>query len=160
RRTRRGLSRRLRRGRGRAFGWRRRCRRLRLLDSESLPQLRDPPAHGLVLARDRLVLLERRECAIRVTQIEVLDDAKGPPRRRVARVGADRLLVGGGRVLELAAHALRDAEFRPGDGTAGLVRNGALQRVLRLIQMALLALQDGKVNQWRGKLGILQRDLL
>src|SRR5438876_9191289 len=76
---------------------------LRRPQAQALAQLRYPAAHRLLLAGELAILLECRERPARVSQTEIREHAKVPPGRGVSRVGRDRLLVRGDRVLEFSA---------------------------------------------------------
>src|SRR5437667_338268 len=95
-----------------------------------------------------------------VSQIEIREHAKVPPGRGVSRVGRDRLLIRGDRVLEFSAQPLGRAELRPGDRAPSLTGDGALQDLLGHIEAAILALEDREVDERGCELRVLKRRLL
>src|SRR5438552_430511 len=133
---------------------------LRRPQAQALAQLRYPAAHRLLLAGELAILLECRERPARVSQIEIREHAKVPPGRGVSRVGRDRLLVRGDRVLEFSAQPLGRAELGPGDRAPGLTGDGALQDLLGHIEAAILALEDREVDERGCELRVLKRRLL
>src|SRR5436190_1095825 len=114
----------------------------------------------LLHAGELAILLECRERPARVSQIEIREHAKVPPGRGVSRVGRNRLLVRGDRVLEFSAQPLGRAELGPGDRAPGLTGDGALQDLLGHIEAAILALEDREVDERGCELRVLKRHLL
>src|SRR5207237_874205 len=128
--------------------------------AQALAPLREPAAHRRLLSGELGILLECRERPARVSQIEISEHAKVPPGRGVSRVGRDRLLVRGDRVLEFSAQPLGRAELGPGDRAPGLTGDGALQDLLGHIEAAILALEDREVDERGCELRVLKRRLL
>src|SRR5436305_1101384 len=115
---------------------------------------------GRARAGELLVVLEGRQRAAGVCEIEIRQHAEVPPGRCIARIRRNGPLVRGGRVLELAAKALGGAELAPRHRAAGLVSDRALQGFLRLVEVPGLALQNGEVHQGSRELRVLHGELL
>src|SRR6202035_3974323 len=61
---------------------------------------------------------------------------------------------------ECPAHSLGGAELGPCQRAATLARDGAPGALFRLLEVALLALEDRNIHQWSCELRVLQCDLL
>ena len=70
--------------------------------------------------------------------------AEVPVGRRKVGIGGDGVLVGSGGIRKLAAHSLGSAKLGPGDGAGVVTLHGRLERALRLLEMAGLAVKNAQ----------------
>ncbi len=124
-----------------------------------MSQFCNPATDRLVLARDLLVSLERRQGSLGIGKIEVGDDPEVPIGGGIVGVGRDRLVVRSRRILKFPTQSLCRAQLGPRDSAGGIALHCRLQRIFRLVQAAAPAQQDAQIDKGRGQLRIRHRDL-